>query len=85
MDKRRTAELRGKAQMLRATVHVGKEGLSSSVLEELERQLKKAKLVKVRFLRSVEGDRKTAAEELAARTSSTLVETRGRTVVLAKE
>jgi len=85
LDRRRAIELRGRAQMLQATVHVGKEGVSSTVLQELERQLKKNKLVKIKLLKSVEANRKAVAEELAAKTSSVLVEMRGRTVVLAKE
>jgi RNA-binding protein YhbY len=39
----------------------------------------------VRLLPAVEGDRKDAGRELAEATSSTMVEVRGRTVVLAKE
>lgn len=84
-DKKRIFELRGKAQSLPCTVHIGKEGVTDTVLEELSMQLKKNKLVKVRLLPAVEGDRKASGRELAEATSSTMVEVRGRTVVLAKE
>jgi RNA-binding protein len=59
--------------------------MTDTVLEELSRQLKKNKLVKVKVLPAVEDDRKALGRELADATSSTMIEVRGRTVVLAKE
>jgi len=85
MDKKKIMELRAKGQSLQATVYVGKEGISDNVLDEIARQLDKHKLVKVRLLPAVEQDRKEAAQELAIKSSSVLVEVRGRTVLLAKE
>ena len=84
-DKRRIIELRGKAQSLPCTLHIGKDGVTDTVLEELSRQLKKNKLVKVKVLPAVEDDRKALGRELAYATSSTMIEVRGRTVVLAKD
>jgi len=83
MDKKRILELRGKAQSIKATVNVGKDGVTDEVVEELVRQLKKKKLVKARLLQSVDKERGAAGQDLASRTDSTLVEVRGRTVVLA--
>ena len=85
MDKKTIIELRGKGQALQATVYVGKDGISDKVLDEISRQLDKNKLVKVKLLPAVEQDRKEAAQELATKSSSVLVEVRGRTVLLAKE
>ena len=85
MDKKTIIELRGKGQALQATVYVGKDGISDKVLDEISRQLDKNKLVKVKLLPAVEQDRKEAAQELAIKSSSVLVEVRGRTVLLAKE
>jgi RNA-binding protein len=85
VDKRRIRELRGKAQSLSPTVHVGKEGITHSVGEELRKQLEKNKLVKVRLLQSFEGDREDAGRGLADASGSVLVEVRGKTVVLARE
>lgn len=85
MDKKRIQELRGKAQSLTATVHVGKEGTTASVADEIRKQLEKNKLVKVRLLQSFEGDRDDAGKRLADASGATLVEVRGRTVVLARE
>jgi RNA-binding protein len=85
LDKRRIIELRGRAQSLPATVRIGKDGITQTVIDEVIRQLKKTKLVKVKLLPSVERDRKEAGAELAKATSSVLIEVRGRTVVLASE
>jgi RNA-binding protein len=48
-------ELRGIAQRLKAHVHVGKQGLSETVLAEIEMALLKNGLIKLRF----EADRTT--------------------------
>jgi RNA-binding protein len=85
MDKKRRIELRGLAQKLEATVHVGKEGASQMVVEEIVRQLDKHKLVKVRVLQSIERSREEIADELAKASASFLVEIRGRTIVLARD
>jgi RNA-binding protein len=85
LDKKRIIELRGKAQALKPTVHVGKDGATEKVVAELVNQLRKNKLVKAKLLPSVEADRKSMGEVLATKTESTLVEVRGRTVVLAKD
>jgi len=85
MDKKRIIELRGKAQLLKPTVYIGKEGIAQSVVFELTKQLKKNKLVKVKLLASVENDKEEVAEQLVRDSASTLIEIRGRTVVLAKE
>ncbi len=85
MDKKRIRELRGEAQSLPATVHVGKEGITCSVGEELRKQLKKNRLVKVRLLQSFDGDREDAGKRLADASESVLIEIRGKTVVLARE
>ncbi len=82
MDKKLRKELRGTAQSLSATVHVGKDGVTEEVAKEVSRQLERVELVKVRLLPSLEQGRDPVAEELASRSSSELVEVRGRTVVL---
>ena len=59
--------------------------MTEEVLEELSRQLKRSKLVKVKLLPSFDEDRRSSGERLAALLSAILVEVRGRTVVLAKD
>jgi RNA-binding protein len=77
-----------KGKMLgKADVNVGKQGLTESVLKEIDRRLSSDEVVKVRILKSalvVEGmdDRKKFAEILAQRLSADAIEVRGYTVVL---
>jgi RNA-binding protein len=85
MDKKRIVELRAKAQSLKPTLHVGKDGVTNDVITELSNQLRKNMLVKARLLTSVQGEKKIIGKELADKTHSVLVEVRGRTVVLARE
>lgn len=67
---------------LRPTVHVGKEGVTDTLIEEIAKQVKNRKVVKVRLLPSVEEDRKMVAEDLAKRSNSVLIEVVGHTVLL---
>jgi RNA-binding protein len=85
MDKKRVLKLRVDAQKLKPSVHVGKDGLSSKVIEELKKQLAKNKIVKVRVLASFEGNRKDIAMTIARESQSLLVDVRGSTVVLARD
>lgn len=85
MDKKRKAYLKGAAQALEPSVHVGKDGVTGDVVAEVVRQLKRKRLIKVRLLSSMAEDRHRAAERLAAEASATLVEVRGRTAVLARD
>jgi RNA-binding protein len=84
MDAKRIRMLRKEAQSIKATLHVGKDGVTEEVAAELIRQLNKNGTVKVRIHPSSETDRVEAGKELARLSSSTLVEVRGRTAVLAR-
>ncbi len=86
MDAKRILELRGQAASLEATTHVGKNGITPSLVEEVSRQLKDNKLVKIKLLKSaVEAmPREELGRELAQKTSAELIEVKGNTVVLFK-
>ena len=87
MDKLTNAQIQAKraeAQQIDVTLHVGKGGVNEGTVAELDAQLKKKKLVKVRLLRTAtEGGAQddTQAARLADGTRSTLVEVRGHTAV----
>ncbi|MEI6305781.1 MAG: YhbY family RNA-binding protein [Deltaproteobacteria bacterium] len=66
-------------QDLKPTVWIGKQGCTETMIEEIVSQLKNRKMIKVKWLQSVVVD--PAAIALQARAK--LVETRGRTMVLA--
>ncbi len=84
MDIKEIKSLRAKAKTLEPIVRIGKNGLTESMIREIERHLKKRKLIKIKLLKSVE-DRKTIAEEIAKRTNSELIEAVGFIVVLFKQ
>ena len=66
-------------QELKPTVWIGKQGCTETMIEEIVSQLKNRKMIKVKWLQSVEVD----PEAIALQARSKLVETRGRTMVLA--
>ncbi len=86
MDTKRILELRGQAAHMEAATHVGKNGITPSLVEEVTRQLKDNKLIKVKLLKSAveETPREELAKALAEKTRSELVEVKGNTVVLFK-
>ncbi len=86
MDTKRILELRGQAHGIVASTHVGKNGVTPSLIEEVSRQLKDNRLVKVKLLRSaVEAmPREEIARELAQKAGAELIEVKGNTIVLFK-
>jgi len=86
MDKLTNAQVQAKraeAQAIAVTLHVGKNGVTPTTVEELSAQLKKRKLVKVRLLpaASESASPEAQVQALAAGTNSTLIEVRGHTAV----
>jgi RNA-binding protein len=80
-------ELRGEAQELSAELQVGKAGLSDGFVDEVDRQLAREDLVKLRVLRSAAAETgpEATGEELAERLDAHLIEVRGNTVVLYRD
>ncbi|WP_269539635.1 YhbY family RNA-binding protein [Cerasicoccus fimbriatus] len=70
--------LRGVAQRLAAGVHVGKQGLTDTLIAELDQLLKRDELVKVKFVLDREGI-KTAIADIEQRTDSECVGSVGKT------
>ena len=66
-------------QDLKPTVWIGRQGCSGTMIDEIVSQLKKRKIIKVKWLQNAEVDPVVVAEQAKAR----LVEVRGRTMVLA--
>lgn len=64
------------------TVHVGKEGLTEGIVQEVKAQLKRSKIIKIRVLPAADQNKDEVAEELAARAGARVVETRGFTILL---
>ena len=82
MDKDKLYKLKSEAVQLKPIINIGKNGLTDSAIEELKKQIKANRLVKVKMLKSTGVDTKTLAQQLADATKTTLIEVRGSTVVL---
>jgi RNA-binding protein len=65
-------------QYLKPTVWIGKQGCTETMIEEIAAQLRKRKLIKVKWLQNTEVD----PEAIALQAKARLVEVRGRTMVL---
>jgi RNA-binding protein len=65
-------------QDLKPTVWIGKQGCTETMIEEIMEQLKKRKMIKVKWLQNIEID----PEAVASQARATLVDVRGRTMVL---
>lgn len=67
-------------QEMKATVWIGKQGVTPALIDEVAQQLKKRHRIKIKWLRNTEID----PEDLARNTDAILVDVRGRTAVLAE-
>jgi RNA-binding protein len=65
-------------QDLKPTVWIGKQGCTETMIDEIVEQLKKRKLIKVKWLQNIDIDPDTVATRARAK----LVDVRGRTMVL---
>jgi len=77
--------LRGEANSLNPIVHVGKEGINESVIEQLDEALEDHELLKVRILESTGRTTRSAAEELATATGANVVQVIGGIAVLFRQ
>ncbi|ATZ61752.2 MAG: YhbY family RNA-binding protein [Methanosarcinales archaeon Met12] len=86
MDKKRLYKLKSDAALLDPVMQVGKNGVTEMLADELKGQLKKMRLVKVKFLRSATDGAgiEQVAQQLSQATKSELIEIRGRTAVYFK-
>ena len=69
------------ASQLKATIWIGKSGITEQTYVEIKQQIKDRGMVKVKWLRSTEVD----PEEIAVASKTKLVQTRGRTMVLTRK
>ena len=69
------------------TVWVGKEGATTKIINEINRQLEQHEIVKAKIHQTAlkEQEAKDIATNIAAQTESTLIDIRGHTLVLYKK
>ena len=66
-------------------VRIGKSGLTENVIDEIKKQLKKNKVIKIKFLKTAITDKKKLFAEIAEKTNSKIMKKVGFTIVLAKK
>ncbi|MEA2604925.1 MAG: RNA-binding protein [Acidobacteriota bacterium] len=76
--------LRGLAHHLKPVVHVGRNGVTDPVLQEVEEALDNHELIKVRLV-DPQGRKKELAEEIADRSAGTWVGMVGNVVTLYRQ
>ncbi len=78
--------LRKKAHAIQPLVRIGKAGLGQTLFQEITKQLKAHKLVKIKLLKNFMDDipmtKRELGMELAAKTNAVLISLVGNTVVL---
>lgn len=86
MDKDKLYMLKVEASKIKPILNVGKNGVSSALIEEMKKHLKKNRLIKVKLLKSSkeDNDNISLAQEIAQSTGSEIVEIKGNTLVLYK-
>lgn len=78
-------QLRAIGHRLNPIVTVGGNGLSDTVITELERALSQHELIKVKLAVGDRDKRKTVTEELLERTEATLVQSIGNIIVILRQ
>ena len=84
MDKIDEKTLKKMAMTLEPAVRVGKNGLTDSVITEIDKHLKKKKIIKIKMLSAFVGDndKKEIAKQIAEKTRSKLVQAVGFTITI---
>jgi RNA-binding protein len=77
--------LRSKAHHIQPIFQVGKGGVNSNLVKQVEDALEARELIKVSVLQNCEDDKETVAEELSTGSKAELVQVIGSTIVLYKE
>ncbi len=81
----KNTNLRSKAKLLEPVLRIGKSGITENQIIEINRLLKKKKLIKVKILKSMAKDKDKIIKEILNNTNSTLIEKVGNVFVLYKK
>ncbi|MBD7964421.1 ribosome assembly RNA-binding protein YhbY [Fictibacillus norfolkensis] len=77
--------LRSKAHHIQPIFQVGKGGVNSNLVKQVDEALEARELIKVSILQNCEDDKDTVASQLSSGSKSQLVQVIGSTIVLYKE
>lgn len=75
-------ELMRRSLELKPTVHVGKDGLKDSVFQEIDDQLKKNRLIKIKVLDNSDSVTGEVADTIASAVNGVAVDIRGSVIVM---
>lgn len=84
LTKKQKNFLRGESHGMRAILQIGKSGVTSNLIRQVQEALEARELIKVSILPNVDRDKYTVAAELAEATGSEIVQLIGSTIVLYK-
>jgi RNA-binding protein len=70
---------------LKPTVHVGKDGVTESLVQEVKQQVKLHKVIKIRLLPAAGEDKKAVAMSIAEQATVTMVDLRGSIVTVCQK
>ena len=85
MPKRTMKEIKRIGADLKPTIHVGKDGITDSLIEEVKLQVKTRKVVKIRLLPASGEETEDIAKEISERSGAVLVDARGSIVLLTQQ
>jgi RNA-binding protein len=85
MPKRTIKEIKRIGADLKPTIHVGKDGITDSLIEEVKLQVKTRKVVKIRLLPASGEDKDNIVKEISERSGAVLVDARGSIVLLTQQ
>ena len=77
-------KLKAKAQNMKPSIQIGKDGLTQGQLERIKHELAHHELIKVKF-NDYKTQKTELSQEIAARTGATQVDLIGNTLVLYKQ
>lgn len=84
-DKMKDKKIKKIGQDMKATVRIGKNGLTESMLSEIARQLEEEDIIKVKVLRNApETEMDEVSKLILDKVDCRVVEARGRTLMLVK-
>ena len=83
----RLRELKAKAHNLKPVVRIGKNGLTATIIKEIDTHLKKRKLIKIKILKSAleKQDKKGILNEILDKTKAEMVQMVGFTISIHKK
>lgn len=84
-NSRQIKYLKGLAHPLHPVVQIGKDGITTAIIDTVQAELKRHELIKVKINNNSNVNKKTASKELEELSTSTLVQLIGKTIVLYKE